>query len=377
MQETNKFSLSSDGSLGIFTTVALILLLWGLFWLKGYAPFSSQQHINVMFAQVAGLLADAPVFVDGVKAGAVEKVTWKNNNQVLVRLRITHPQMIIPQGAQFNILTNGIIGARYIDIVMPNTDKSLQQPIDESTIVMGEETRSPDVIVGKIDRDLDKIDIDKIKENLTEDRQVLRLAGNQFSRLATKAMPVVDRALPLEDNLIRLSADMRKTLNRLNKFSDNPKLSSDLREIVNKASETAQTAQAAIRELNDMVADKSLRKDIGETMSQVNQSMAQFERSMEMVQQVSKDKDLRLDIKQILLEARKAMDKLDEILGNPESGADIRSTLKRTRATLTDIDLAARQLQQILDKRHPLIHMFIGRPGHIEAKDSDTESKSP
>ena len=161
--------------------MALILLLWGFCWLKSYAPFQTKQHINVMFTQVAGLHADALVFVDGVKAGAVDSVTWKNNNQVLVRIRITHPGMIIPQGATFNILANGVIGARYVDIVMPNIDKSLQQPIDESTIVTGGAALRPEVVLEKLGNDLDKIDVDSIKENISEDTRVLRRAANQFS----------------------------------------------------------------------------------------------------------------------------------------------------------------------------------------------------
>lgn len=367
LQETNKFSLSSEGSLGIFTTVALILLLWGFCWLKSYTPFSSQQHINVMFKQVSGLHSGAFVFVDGVKAGVVENVDWKDNNQVLVRLSITHPHMIIPQGAQFNILANGIIGARYMDIIMPNIDKSVQEPIDESTIVMGGDVLRPEIILDKIGHDLDKIDIDSIQENISEDGKVLRKAANQFSALANKTMPVMDRALPLEYSLIAVSTELRKTTHKLDNFIDNPKLSPELRQTIKEARQTAQMAQSAIHELNNTLTDKSVRQDLFDTMHQLNEATLQLERSMETLHSVSKDTELRSDVKQILFDARKSLEKLDHILNNPDSGADIKSTLKNTRATLEDVDLAARQLQQILDKRQPLIHMFLGRPGHIKA----------
>jgi DNA repair exonuclease SbcCD ATPase subunit len=252
---------------------------------------------------------------------------------------------------------------------MPNIEKSFQEPLDESTIVTGDHVSRPEIVLDKIGEDINKIDIDKIQANIDEDGKVLRHAANRVSVLADKTMPVVDRALPLEDNLSVLTADMRKTLNRLNKFADNPKLSADIRETVEKARQTAQLAETAIRELNNMTADKALRHDIGEAMSHLNQSTAQLEQSMEALQQVTEDKGFRSDVKEILFEARKTLDKLERVLNDPQSGNDVRATLKRTRSTLTDIDITARQLQQILDKKHPLIHMFLGRPGHLDAKD--------
>ncbi len=98
-----------------------------------------------MFGNVGGLHASALVFVDGIKAGTVEKVTWKSNNQVLVRLRITHPDIIIPFGARFNILANGIIGARYVDITLPEQPDATQKPIDDTTIVQGESALRPEL----------------------------------------------------------------------------------------------------------------------------------------------------------------------------------------------------------------------------------------
>ena len=235
----------------------------------------------MLFKQVAGLHPGAFVFVDGVKAGVVDNVTWKSNNQVLVHLSIKHPHMIIPQGAQFNILANAIIGARYVDIIMPDIDKSLQEPIDESTIVMGGYVMRPELILHKIGEDIDRLDIDAIGQNLSEDGKVLRRAANQFSVLANKTMPVMDRALPLEDSLIAVSTDLRKTTHKLDNFIDNPKLSPDLRQTIKEARQTAQMAQSAIHELNNTLTDKSVRQDLFDTMHQLNEATLQLERSME------------------------------------------------------------------------------------------------
>jgi len=350
-------------------------MLWALCWLKNFYPFYSRQHINVIFANVGGLHACAPVYVDGVHAGSVEKVIWKNNNQVLVRLNITHPSMLIPYGSHFSIFANGVIGARYVDIRLPNNNGSPLIPLDESSIVTGDPALRPEIVLDKLGRDISEIDLDKVNQRISSDEKEFRKVANQFTNLARKTEPVLEHALPLEDNLQALSNEMRNTLHKLNSFSDNPKLSREWRDLIKEAKEAAETAQQAISELNTMVSDKSLKNDIRDTMIELNQSTAQFEKSIEILQQVSKDRELRSDAKKILLDLSKALDKLDKILENPESGSDIRATLKNTRSTLSDIDTAARQLQQILDQRHPLIHMFLGRPGHIKSEDFNQSAK--
>ena len=308
--------------------------------------------------------------VDGVRAGNVDKVTWIGTNQVLVRLQITHPHMIIPLGSKFTILANALVGARYMDIALPNTGEEDQKPIPESTIVTGGDTLRPEIILNKVGGDLDQIDMAAIKRNLSEDDKVLRKAASQFSILADKTMPVMEKALPLENNLMVVSNDLSITTKRLNKFIDNPKLSPELRETVRDAKETAQIAQKAIGDLNKTLTDKSLRQDLLDTMHQLNQSTCLLEQSMEKLQGITQDVHFREDMKEILLQARQALERLDKLLNDPNSGSDVRSTLKDTRTTLEDVDLAARQLQQILSKRQPLIHMFLGRPGYIKKEDA-------
>ncbi len=223
-----------------------------------------------------------------------------------------------------------------------------------------------EALVDKLGRDINKIDMDSLSERIDNDDKVFRRASNQFAILASKATPVLEQALPLESNLNILSLQMRRTLHKLDDFADNPKLSKEWRQLVDELKETAQIAQQTITDLNKIVSDKSLKKDIARTMDDLNQTTAQFEHSINMLQQVSSDKALRSDVKEIMVDLRQALDSLDRILRNPDSGSDVRETLKSTRSTLSDIDIAAKQLQQILDKRHPIIHMFLGRPGHLK-----------
>jgi hypothetical protein len=51
--------------------------------------------------------------------------------------------------------------------------------------------------------------------------------------------------------------------------------------------------------------------------------------------------------------------------------------MQKIRAAVQDIDIAAQQLRQILDKRHPLLHMIFGRPGYIKLGNTEIHPELP
>lgn len=91
---------------------------------------------------------------------------------------------------------------------------------------------------------------------------------------------------------------------------------------------------------------------------------------------MSKDLKLRTDVKDILLQARKTLDKVDALFSRPSFGSDLKKTLTSTRAAIGHLDAVARQLNQILDKRAPIMHLMFGRPGQLkDPKINDPKSK--
>jgi ABC-type transporter Mla subunit MlaD len=364
-----------DGALGIFTAVAIILLVWGFCWLKSYNPFFTQQHIKILFPEVAGLNPNADVYAGGVKVGCVAKINWLEPTKVLVCLRLTKPNMVVREGSRFDILTNGLIGAKYIDITLAESAEA--RPLDDSIVVAGEKPVLAERVVNKFARELDKIDMDNLSQNLDYDRKVLEKAADKFTVLADKTMPVMDRAVPLESEISRLSVNLRRTSTNLNRLLDSEHISPELRETVKQANETARDARAAIHELNVTLSDREMRGDLVGTMKQFSEAAGDLQSSMRMLKDLSTDKDLRADTKQMLLNARIAMEKLDEVFSDPNFGSDLRATMQKTRAAVQDIDIAAQQLRQILNKRQPLLHMIFGRPGYIKLGETEIHPELP
>ncbi len=371
----NEEVIQKDGSLGVFTVLALVLLFWGFCWLKSYYPFGAQQHIKVIFSQVAGLNENADVLVDGVRVGCVDKINWLQEGKVLVLLRIFKSKAIIRQGARFDILTNGLVGAKYVDITLPDPTDS--QPLDESITAIGDTPIRNEIIISKFANELSKLDIDRIRQDLASDRGVLRHAVDKFSVLADKTIPVMDRALPLESEISCLSVSLRNTSANLDKLLSAKHVSPELKETIRQANETARDARAAIHELNSTLCDRAMRQDLVSTMNQFSDAADHLQTSMKMLRELSADQELRADTKQMLSNARIAMEKLDEVFSDPHFGSDLRATMQKTRAAVQDIDIAAQQLIQILNKRHPLIHMLFGRPGYIKTGATEIHGALP
>lgn len=358
-----------DLSLGIFTAVAVVLLFWGFCWLKNYPLFHRLQHVNVVFSEIAGLNDSAAVYVDGVRVGMVESIEWRKHHEVLVRLRINCSKILIREGSKFEILTNGIVGARYIEITPPDpTDPDLQpEPIKEAELVHGEDPVRPELAVNKLALTLSSIDVAQLQKNLSADRKRLIKAADQLAVLADKSMPVIDRTLPLENQLISLTSELRTTTKHLNKVLDNPKLGADLKETAANARATAAHLQSSISQLKEMLSDTPLRQDLMKSFSQLNESTLSIERSLKSVSNLAEDKELRNDLTQITRNTNESLARVNEMLKDP-NGTDLKSTLQSAKSAINNLDTVGKQLNQILDKRYPLFHMMFGRPGKVDKK---------
>jgi len=365
----------SDISLGIFTVVAMILLLWGFCWLKSYSSLRPPQRINVVFNEVAGLNDNAAVYVDGMRVGMVDKMQWQGEHRVLVCLRINTSILNIPTGSKFEILTNGIVGAKYVQVDLPKVEPGAlpPPPLTDESVVKGEDPVRPELAVNKLAITLSDIDMKQVGRDFKADRLRLVRAADQLALLADKSMPVIDRALPLEGDLSGLTKDLRRTSKKMADMFDNPHFSSDLKETAHQAKETALSIQAAIHELNTTLGDKPLRQDLLQSFQQLNQSTANIAKSLDSLQQVTADKSLRSDLKQILQEAHSTLDTVNEITSKP-MGPDVRSTVHKANDAITRLDLAAQQMNQILGKRAPFLHLMFGRPGYVKARNNDEKA---
>ncbi|HEY9732543.1 MAG TPA: MlaD family protein, partial [Drouetiella sp.] len=360
---------NSDGFAGVFVLVAVLLLLGGWMWLKNYTPLHPPQRFSVTFHNVAGLISNAVVNVNGVKVGDVEDLKLEGKDKVVVKIKITK-STVIPVGSHFDILSNGVVGAKYVEITLPqeNADEKLPA-LDEKSVVEGNDPVRVEVVVSKVAKQFEDFDFKEAHERVNQHMEQFARAADSVTELTKRLSPAAKNAVEVENKIGDLANEMRGTTRRVNRLLDNPELSSDLKETALHVRETAVSINKTMHELNETLANKPLRADLLEAMDRLNQSTIHIQQSVESVQKITGDQNLRTDIKQIIANVNQTMDKADRMLSKPGFGTDMRGTLGEVRGTVRHLDLAARQLNAILGQKHPLVHLIFGQPGSVKNAD--------
>jgi len=397
---------------GLFTLFAFMLFMYGQAWLKQFSIMHPPQRITVQFHDVAGLANNAPVNINGVRVGTVEKIELEQGGKgrVLARLKIKTEEATVPQGSTFTIQTLGLVGAKYIEITLPEEKpgEEPRPPIDPETVVVGDDPVRVELVINKIATNLNsmigrlgseesqhgledalKYSGETIK-NINEAATKLNKNMDKIGAVATSVKSTSDRFgnvagsansffVQGKGTLVRysdLSSDLRKTSGKVNTMLDDPNMRGDIKETINSAKQTAETIRETMRELNGTLKDKDLRAEITGILQKVNKSTEDISKSMKEFGAISKDGVLRDDIKQIVLNAKEAVTKVEGIVSEPEFKSDLRKTIKKVESAAGNVDIAAQQMHQVLGAKRPLWKMLFGQPGKLkETKTTKTKTK--
>jgi ABC-type transporter Mla subunit MlaD len=353
----------------------ILLLLAGIItwvgawmWLNGYSTKRSSQRICVQFHYVNGLIAHGAVFSDGVRIGTVENIVLTKPHQVRVYALINEQNVMVTSGAQFFIRSNGLVGARYLDVEMPEQpDNGIA--LSERSIAVGVDPINPDKLTDDLARELGTLDVAALQRSV----QQLTTTAADISVLSRRLEPVAAKTIKVEQQFGNLAENLDGTTRKIEKFIKDPKGTSDLSALVLNARDAAQCADDAIGKLQSVTADTCLRSEAKEMLSTVYSTAHEIKQTASDLQQMGSDKSLRDDAKKITsdakkmtYDARKGIETVDSMLHDPTSGGLLKSTLILTRRAFARIDLVGAQLGQILDKRAPVVQMVFARPGHLK-----------
>lgn len=397
---------------GLFTVFAFIIFMYGQAWLKQFSIMHPPQKITVQFHDVAGLANNAPVNINGVRVGTVEKIELEGKGRVLCRLKIKTEEATVPQGSTFTIQTLGLVGAKYIEISLPEEKpgEEPRPPIDPDTVVVGDDPVRVELVMNKIATNLNSM-INRLSADETQEglENALRTSGetiknineaalklnknmdkvsdvtasvkttsDKFGKVASSADSFFHTSEGTMASYKDLSKNLQRTSSKVNSLLDDPKLGGDIKETIKMAQQTAASIQATMNELNGTLKDKDLRTDLLGALERVRVSTDNISRSMNELTKISNNGELRADLKTIVGDAKEAVSKVEGIMSEPEFKSDLRKTIKKVEDAATGVDTVTNQMHQILNKRSPLIKMIFGSPGRIkETKKTTTTEKKP
>ena len=112
---------SSSFKVGLLTLISLLILIFGILWIKGRA-LSAGERLSVDFKDVNGMRPGSGVQLMGFRVGQVEEITPvinADNSYVKVKFVITEPDVTIPPASTISIQQSGIIGEQFLEITPP------------------------------------------------------------------------------------------------------------------------------------------------------------------------------------------------------------------------------------------------------------------
>jgi len=101
---------------GLVIIVALVILVFGMFFLNDKDPRETYLSYYLRFSQVSTLAQDDPVKVNGVKLGKVESIVLHGNG-VLVRISLRN-DVKIPKDSDIRVQNIGLLGERQIGMLL-------------------------------------------------------------------------------------------------------------------------------------------------------------------------------------------------------------------------------------------------------------------
>ena len=107
-------------SVGLVVLLAIVILVFGMFFLNEKDPRETFNTFYLRFTQVSTLVLDDPVKVNGVKMGKVEDISLAGH-RVVVRIRL-RTDVKIPKDSEIRVQNIGIMGERQIGVILGDAE---------------------------------------------------------------------------------------------------------------------------------------------------------------------------------------------------------------------------------------------------------------
>jgi phospholipid/cholesterol/gamma-HCH transport system substrate-binding protein len=126
---------NKEVKIALAAIVALMLMYFGLHFLKGLNIFSHNSSYFLSFKDITGLTVSSPVYADGYKVGVVKSITYdyKDRKNIIVEISVDE-NMRIPRGSSAELVSE-VLGTVKVNMLLANNPSQRCEPGD--TIIGG------------------------------------------------------------------------------------------------------------------------------------------------------------------------------------------------------------------------------------------------
>lgn len=116
---------SKELIIGLSVILAIVILIFGIEYLKGINMFSPANFYYVNYDNVSGLEVSAPVTIDGYKVGQVREISYDYENPGKIKVLLAvNKKLRVPEDS-YAVLASTLMSGGYIDIKMGSSKKML------------------------------------------------------------------------------------------------------------------------------------------------------------------------------------------------------------------------------------------------------------
>ena len=231
--------------IALVVIAGLIILFFGMNYLKGLDIFSSSNKYFISFKDISGLASSSPIYADGYKVGVVRNINYDYNNagSIMVEASIDN-QLRIPKGSSAEIISD-MLGTVKVNLLLANHPRERVEPggIINGDINAGTLGQMKDIVPAVINM-LPKLDsivtslnilladpslanslhnVEKISNNLIVTTSSLNTMLYNLNKdvptLMCKAGRIMDNTEVLTSNLNKI--DVTGTMSRIDDTLDN------------------------------------------------------------------------------------------------------------------------------------------------------------
>ncbi|MFM9005708.1 MAG: MlaD family protein, partial [Flavobacteriales bacterium] len=111
--------------IGVVVLASLVLLYFGLSYLKGVNLFEKQQKFYGVYANAAGLQTSNPVILNGYKIGIVRAVHLHENGSgnIVVEVLLRDDNLRIPKDTKLEIYDADLFGGKAIQVLLGSSEE--------------------------------------------------------------------------------------------------------------------------------------------------------------------------------------------------------------------------------------------------------------
>lgn len=223
--------MKKEITIGLSVIIALLILFFGINYLKGVNLFKASNYYYASYTNVAGLAQSAPITVNGYKVGLVRDVQYEYDNpgHVLVEMSLDN-KLKLPKGTEA-VLTSDLLGTASIELhmgtgsdfykvgdripgtnaagLMDNVSKSLMPGIEsilpkvDSLLSSAATLASDPALQASVKR------LDAITANLEQSTALLSRSLAGMPKIVQEAQTTMNNANTISTNLAEFSQEVK------------------------------------------------------------------------------------------------------------------------------------------------------------------------